>query len=147
MDDIFRPMRDFVLVYLDDIHVFSKDEVQHMQHLERVLAVLRQHKFIDGLNCALDFPVVHFARHNCCSWATPSAEMASRWTHKRSQQSRTGGLLLQSQRNVLLGLANYFRYLVVMQGYSTTSNLLHELPKKDKPFQRSPECQKAFEQM
>eukprot|EP00878_Enallax_costatus_P006882 GHUV01007210.1.p1 GENE.GHUV01007210.1~~GHUV01007210.1.p1 ORF type:complete len:1163 (-),score=135.24 GHUV01007210.1:586-4074(-) len=34
----------FVLVYLDDILVFSKDEKEHAQHLEQVLQILRENK-------------------------------------------------------------------------------------------------------
>ena len=43
-----------VLVYLDDILVFSKNAAEHLQHLREVLDVLRKHKFY----CRL--PKCHF---------------------------------------------------------------------------------------
>jgi hypothetical protein len=44
MNDIFADCRDFVVVYLDDILVFSDSPEQHLQHLKRVLGRLREHK-------------------------------------------------------------------------------------------------------
>ena len=35
----------FVLVYLDDIMVFSKTPEEHVQHLKTVLDLLREHSF------------------------------------------------------------------------------------------------------
>ena len=45
MNDVFRPYLDrFVLVYLDDILVYSKSLEEHKEHHDQVLAVLREHK-------------------------------------------------------------------------------------------------------
>ncbi|KAL4290180.1 hypothetical protein GQ457_14G026510 [Hibiscus cannabinus] len=42
MNGIFRPfMRRFVLIFLDDILVYSKDWQQHLKHLREVMQVLR----------------------------------------------------------------------------------------------------------
>ena len=35
-----------VLVYLDDILVFSKNKTEHLQHLREVLDILRQQKLL-----------------------------------------------------------------------------------------------------
>ena len=46
MNDISRPyLDDFVLVYLDDILIFSKTPKEHMRHLRIVFDTLREHKF------------------------------------------------------------------------------------------------------
>jgi hypothetical protein len=51
MNDIFRPyLDDFILVYLDDILIYSKTLHQHVQHLETVLQLLRQHKLYAKLS-------------------------------------------------------------------------------------------------
>ena len=43
MNDIFRPfMDDFVIVYLDDILVFSKTWEEHVKHVKQVLEVLKR---------------------------------------------------------------------------------------------------------
>jgi hypothetical protein len=44
MNDIFREyMDEFVVVYLDDILIFSKDQETHDKHVQLVLATLREH--------------------------------------------------------------------------------------------------------
>ena len=44
MNEIFCPYLDkFVIVYLDDILVFSKTVRKHKEHLKIVFGVLRQH--------------------------------------------------------------------------------------------------------
>eukprot|EP00253_Pinus_taeda_P034634 PITA_34634 len=44
-NDLFRPFIDeFVLVYLDDMHVFSKSWVEHVCHEKKVLDVLKKDK-------------------------------------------------------------------------------------------------------
>ena len=45
MHNVFREALDsFVLVYLDDILVYSKDEDQHEEHLSWVFEKLQEHK-------------------------------------------------------------------------------------------------------
>lgn len=44
MNEILQPyLRRFVLVFLDDILVYSPSMATHLQHLEQVLATLRTH--------------------------------------------------------------------------------------------------------
>jgi hypothetical protein len=43
MNDVLRPfLDDFVIVYLDDILIFSKSREEHIEHVKRVLDVLRK---------------------------------------------------------------------------------------------------------
>ncbi|XP_047943164.1 uncharacterized protein LOC125190006 [Salvia hispanica] len=46
MNNLFRKyLRKFVLVFFDDILVYSKDWKDHLQHLEIVFCILREHQF------------------------------------------------------------------------------------------------------
>ena len=43
MNDVLRPfLDDFVIVYLDDILIFSKSKDEHVMHVNKVLDVLRK---------------------------------------------------------------------------------------------------------
>lgn len=45
MNDVFRPhLRKFVLVFFDDILVYSHTEEQHQEHVRTVLQILQQHR-------------------------------------------------------------------------------------------------------
>jgi hypothetical protein len=46
MNSIFHPyIRKFVVVYIDDILIFSRTEVEHKAHVRLVLEMLRHEKF------------------------------------------------------------------------------------------------------
>jgi len=51
MNDIFQPfINDFVLVYLDDILVFSKSWFEHVCHVKKVFDVLKKGKLFVKLS-------------------------------------------------------------------------------------------------
>jgi hypothetical protein len=46
MNDMLRPyVGKFVVVYLDDILIFSKTAKEHLSHLKQVLQTLRENQF------------------------------------------------------------------------------------------------------
>jgi len=50
MDDILRPFTNsFVVVYLDDILIFSQSWEEHLHHIWQVLQTLRQQKLCANL--------------------------------------------------------------------------------------------------
>jgi hypothetical protein len=50
MDDILQPFTNtFIVVYLDDILIYSKTWVEHLQHIQEVLHTLRQQKLYVNL--------------------------------------------------------------------------------------------------
>ena len=47
MNDIFRPhLKKFVLVFFDDILIYSRNLQDHLQHLECVFRLLKQHSLL-----------------------------------------------------------------------------------------------------
>ena len=45
MNNIFHDYLDkFVIIYLDDILIYSKTKKEHIQHLQTILEILRKHK-------------------------------------------------------------------------------------------------------
>ena len=45
MDDVLRPfIDDFIIVYLDDILIFSKSREDHVMHVRKVLDVLKKNQ-------------------------------------------------------------------------------------------------------
>jgi hypothetical protein len=45
MNDIFKDyLRKFILVFFDDILIYSKDQQDHLQHLGIALSILQQHQ-------------------------------------------------------------------------------------------------------
>ncbi|KAJ9507191.1 hypothetical protein QJQ45_004801 [Haematococcus lacustris] len=65
MTDVFKPhLDDFVLVYLDDILVFSKSAADHERHLHLTLSLLRQHQLCANLaKCTFWLDTVDFLGH------------------------------------------------------------------------------------
>ncbi|GAU17045.1 hypothetical protein TSUD_105440 [Trifolium subterraneum] len=65
MNDLFRPyLRKFVLVFFDDILVFSKNMTEHQNHLQVVLAVLVNNCFVANKGkCQFGSPQVDYLGH------------------------------------------------------------------------------------
>ena len=47
MNDIFKPFLDFIIVYIDDILVYSKTKEEHTDHFCIVLGVLGTQKLYE----------------------------------------------------------------------------------------------------
>ena len=65
MNKILRPYIDkFVLVYLDDILIFSNSKEEHLQHLRLVFDALREAKlYVRSLKCVFNQSTVEFCGH------------------------------------------------------------------------------------
>jgi len=65
MNRIFRPWLDkFVVVFIDDILIYSKNREEHAQHLRVVLEVLKEHQLCGKLSkCEFWLEEVQFLGH------------------------------------------------------------------------------------
>ena len=55
MNEVFKPLlRKYVIVFFDDILIYSKTIEEHMQHLAKVLGILRsQHLYVNRAKCCI----------------------------------------------------------------------------------------------
>ena len=78
-------LRRFVLVFFDDILIYSSSWAEHLQHVRLVLLALRQHKLT--------------VKQSKCSFGTTSSRRAAwPWTRQRWKLSRHSRARLQSRR-------------------------------------------------
>ncbi|GBG60334.1 hypothetical protein CBR_g4290 [Chara braunii] len=138
MHRIFRPYLDkFMVVYLDDILVFSKTAREHAEHLALVLQSLRDsHYKINREKSSFGVPSVIYLGHVISGdgLAPEAAKIVAiqEWPPP------------QTVRDVrsFMGLTSYYRKFV--RNFSAVAAPLTNLTKKDTPFLWSLHCQLAF---
>ncbi len=108
MNSIFSQHLDsFVIVFLDDILIYSKTEQQHAQHVEQVLALLKQHKlYANPEKCEFFKQRIGFVGH----------EVSAEGVHMEPAKVKAiqDWPMLQNAKEVrqFLGLAGYYRRFV-----------------------------------
>ena len=127
----------FVLVYLDDILVFSKTGEEHLEHLETVLKLLRENKFYaKESKCDFNKPELRFLGHivgrNGLRVDDTKLAVIKEWATPRDV----------GQLRSFLGLSNYFRRFVM--GYSSMVAPLTALTGQKAPWNWGTAQQRAF---
>ena len=121
MHTIFHPLLDVcVIVYLNDILIYSKDPTEHLQHLEQVLKLLCEHQLYGKLSkCDFSQSQVNFLGHIISADSIPveliKVEAIQSWPKPTS--------LLNVQS--FLGLTNFYRRFIAH--FSTKSLALTNL--------------------
>src|SRR6185437_7594790 len=69
MQSVLNPVLDkFVVAFLDDILIYSKTKEEHMQHIKKVLELLREHKLYAKLSkCEFMKTEISFLGHTLSS--------------------------------------------------------------------------------
>ncbi|XP_050881245.1 uncharacterized protein LOC127084776 isoform X1 [Lathyrus oleraceus] len=128
MNRIFHPYLDkFVVVFIDDILVYSKSEEEHAEHLRVVLGVLREKKLFAKLSkCEFWLGEVSFLGHVISRGGVavdPSKiEAVSKWEAPKSV----------AEIRSFLGLAGYYRKFI--EGFSKLALPLTMLTRKGQAF-------------
>lgn len=138
MNTIFSDILDvFVVVYLDDILVFSDSLVSHRSHVATVLSRLREHSLYAKLSkCSFDQDSVEFLGHSISSYGiSPLPEKVSSVI---SWPTPTNVKQVQQ----FIGFTNYYRRFI--GNYSALATPLTNLTKKDVPFVWSESCHVSF---
>ena len=140
MNRVFRPYLDqFVVVFIDDILVYSRDEQEHEQHLKIVLHNLREKKLYAKLSkCDFWLMEVSFLGHIVSSEGIrvdpAKIEVVVNWKPPRSV----------TEVRSFLGLVGYYRRFV--KGFSIIASPLTQLLRKGVKFEWT-KCQDSFEQL
>jgi hypothetical protein len=141
MNDMLRPyVGKFVVVYLDDILIFSKTAEEHLSHLRKVLQTLRENQFYaNPKKCEFMKEEISFLGHRVSAEGLKVDPEKVRVVADWKPPTDVYGV------RSFLGLANYFRRF--LQGYSTLVVPLTYLTRKNKPWEWTDECQDAFEKV
>ena len=141
MNRIFRPYLDkFIVVFIDDILIYSKNEEEHREHLGIALRVLRDHQLYAKLSkCEFWLNEVKFLGHVVSSEGVavdPSkVEAVLQWESPKSV----------TEVRSFVGLAGYYRRFI--RGFSQIARPLTNLTKKDRPFVWTEQCEAAFQEL
>ena len=141
MNDVFREFLDqFVVIYLDDVLIFSKTQEEHEKHVRLVLEKLKTAGLYAKLEkCEFDKDSVEFLGY------VISQKGISMDRHK------VDTLLCwaqpQSLREVqcFLGFANFYRSFI--KNYSKVASPLIALTRKDRPFAWNERAENSFEEL
>jgi hypothetical protein len=141
MNKVFMEYLDeFVVVFIDDILIFSKNEEEHDEHLHLVLQKLRENQLYAKLNkCEFWLKEVSFLGHviseggisfdpskvkDVLSWNTPQNVLDIR---------------------SFLGLAGYYRRSI--EEFSKISKPMTKLLAKGNTFDWTPRCETSFQEL
>ena len=128
----------FIVVFIDDILVYSRSPEEHEEHLRIMLGVLREQKLYGKYNkCEFWIPQVTFLGHVVSAAGVavdPSKiEAVISWEPPRKVR----------EVRSFLGLAGYYRRFV--KGFSSIAPPMTQLTHKDVPFVWTEACQRSFE--
>ncbi|KAL5575384.1 hypothetical protein UlMin_017083 [Ulmus minor] len=141
MNRVFKVYLDkFVIVFIDDILIYSRSQEEHAEHLRMVLRTLVEHRLYAKFSkCEFWLQSVQFLGHviskDGLSVDPAKIEAVSEWAAPTSV----------TEIRSFLGLAGYYRRFV--EGFSTLAAPLTALTKKDQKFQWSDKCEQSFQEL
>ena len=138
MQEVLAPFLDtFVVVYLDDILIYSTTLEAHVNHVHQVLQTLRKHQlFAKRSKCLLFQQRIEFLGYiisaNGIEMESNKVQQILNWPTPASVK----------QVRQFLGLAGFYRRFI--DNFSSIAAPLSNLTKINTTFTWTPECNKAF---
>jgi hypothetical protein len=141
MDKVFMEYLDkFVMVFIDNIYVYSKSEEEHEEHIRLVMQKLRDHRLYVKLSkCEFWLKQVAFLGHIILKGGI--SVNPSKIQDVLSWKAPTSVGDIQS----FLGLAGYYQRFI--EGFSNISKPMTKLLEKDKKFEWMPACEASFQEL
>jgi hypothetical protein len=139
MNAIFAPMiRKCVLVFMDDILIYSPSLAEHVQHLTKVFQLLQANQLsVKKSKCTFAQPQLEYLGHiiSAQGVATDPGKIAvvQHWPKPTNAKQVRG----------FLGLTGYYRKFI--KGYSLIARTLSNLLKKETVFRWTYHEQQAFD--
>jgi hypothetical protein len=141
MNKVFVEYLDkFVVVFIDDILIFSKTEEEYEKHLRMVLEKLRSNQLYAKFSkCEFWLTKVAFLGH------VISARGVSVDPSKVKDMLNRMSPMNASEIRSFLGLAGYYRRFI--KDFSKITKSMTRLLEKNKDFDWTEECQASFEEL
>ena len=132
-----QQLHKYVVIYLDDILIFSKTPEEHLLHLRKVLTILRENSLYAKLSkCDLNMSQVlylgHIVSRNGLQVDPKKVAAVKDWPVPKDLH----------ELRCFLGLTNYFRTFI--QGYASRVLPLTRLQSPKRAFVWDEKCQQAF---
>ena len=141
MNRVFQPYLDqFVVVFVDDILIYSQSEVEHEDHLRIVLQLLRDHQLYAKFSkCEFWLAKVGFLGHvvlaSGVSVNPGKVEVVMIWERLKSV----------FEIRSFLGLAGYYRRFI--EDFSRLATPMKRLTLKEVKFVWDDSCEQAFQEL
>ena len=130
-------LNTFVMVYLDDILVFSKTPMEHARHVRQVLQRLLENRlFVKAEKCVFSTNSVEFLGHILAEGRVRADPKKIRAVEEWLRP--TG----RTQLRRFLGFSNFYRRFI--RGFSRVAAPLSALTSTNTPFSWSPAAEEAF---
>ena len=127
----------FTMTYLDDIIIFSDNELDHLEYLEIIFDKLKEARLkMKCSKCDFFKSEIHYLGHLI------SADGIRPLPNKRDCIKHMPAPKDTKEIKQFLGLTGYYRKFVPR--FADISRPLTTLTKKDQKFQWTPACQKSF---
>ncbi|KAL5580072.1 hypothetical protein UlMin_012514, partial [Ulmus minor] len=141
MNRVFRAYLDkFVIVFIDDILIYSRSREEHAEQLRTVLSTLSEHRLYAKFSkCEFWLDRVQFLGHvvsrDGISVDPAKIDAVSKWPVPTNV----------TEIRSFLGLAGYYRRFV--EGFSTLAAPLTALTKKDRRYEWTDKCERSFQEL